>query len=177
MYGKAYAGIGLGAGSVSIPGAVYDAVADFWDREIPTELTKAQIRNLLEMIIPAYHTAILEKNLPPYEYSPLGSSNAQLFDYLIAATGQPRDILNDALFSLESCTMNGTIDGRYLRPDTWQEVAPPTAWEQFTEAVAPGASNLGEQLNKQFNKVLIGGAILVAVVMIGKTVVRSAFAR
>jgi len=170
MYGTAYNGLDLGGGVMSIPGSAYDAIATYHDRNIPSEMNQAQIRNIVEMILPAYHNAVVNSGLPVYTYAPESSANKELFEYLIGATSQSRDTIQDVLFSLEQCVLTGTVDGKYLQPNTWKEIKPPSSLQ---ELFAPATDSVSATLGKQFNKILIGAGIVIVLVMLGSTAIKS----
>lgn len=164
------------AGVIAIPGSVYDTIARFYRDNIPTEKPLGDLRNLVESVLPAYHDAIAVRGMDPYVWSPVSSANGPLLDHLVSSLSIPRDTIQDVLFSAESCAASGAIDGRYWRPDTYQDTRPPSVVDTVFAPVNQTGSAIAAGLNSLSTKMLVLGGLVVLVVIANK-VPWSAFVR
>jgi len=160
--------------TMTVPGGVYSDLVNYWyDRPYMwpgLEADKDQLRNLAEVLLPMYmHAVTTGGQAMLVDDIRWNEANRPLRQYLQDRSGQPQGNVDSFLQALQQATLEGAIDGRYLSPAVWEEVAPPTMLEQIQQAGITGG--IADVVGSSVNKLLITAGIVAAVVFIGRAAI------
>ena len=132
-----------------------------------------EIHRMVKTIVPIYKDAVEFKGFAPYELGvPEGIPTLK---YVQQQAGYERNMTNFILTTIENMAKGGEIDIKYWNPKAGAEVQKqPSAAEK---ALAPVAAQVGKTVETTFNKVLITGAIVGIVYLLGKELLKGVVLR
>ena len=151
-----------------------ELIARFWDAEIPTDRSWAQLREICDNLLDVYKVAVVDGAQTPTVFEPTGAHDQELVVYMAGKSGYPPDMIKDFLFSLESTYIAGNIDIHQYDPRSASEVKKaldeiePGIFAQIKDAL----STLGKPLEGGFTKLLVAGGIVTVVVFLGRDLIR-----
>lgn len=162
------------AGTMAIPGGDYRALVDHW-YAMPYAAggrDKGELRTVAEMLLPAYIDAVTEGGIAPLDMGdPMlwTLQNRELRAYLVDRTSYAGETVDNFLLVLDDAVSAGAVDAKYLQPETWEEIAPPTLSEQILSN--PLTASVGGELSKQITTITIAAAAVAAAVLLGKAAI------
>jgi len=179
MYQHAYAGLNLTPTlgtpePIDIPGGVYSDLVNYWYSlpVITGGRDKGELRTVAEMLLPVYVYGRLYDGIPApvlrngvYWFA---SDNTDLVSYMEQRSGVFGEVIRDFLHMLYNAVQDGIVPANVLEPATWEDVAPPSAWDKFSPAV----SSVADFYGSQFTKVLVAGALVAAIIGVAYVAVK-----
>lgn len=162
-------------GTMPISGADYRALVNHWyAMPFATDgRDKSELRTVAEMLLPAYVNAVTDGGMPILDMSdPMlwTIENRELRGYLVDRTGYAGTTVDNFLLVLDDAVSRGALPAKYLNPEVWEDVAPPTLIEQFFDS--PIAASAGDMIGGQFTKVLIAAGVVTVAVLLGKAAIQ-----
>lgn len=143
-----------------------DAVAEWIDRNVPTEATLAQLKSTTHNILIAYKSALIwNPEFKPARYDPRGEHDRALVTHLMGKTAYSGEQIRDVLYALEQLASTGQV--AYEDYDPVGTVVDQEILERHEERVEAIDNGNGNGSGLGLGILLVGGALL-ALAMFGR---------
>ena len=157
---------------------IHDVIVKNWDASQSNLYTFEQLKNYSQAILPLYLNAVINLNYSPYIFANI--EGQKVAHYINEKTNIPIGFIHYYLHNLQNLATNGIIDIEYYNPDVLsipdaqdliQKEKTDTKKETIPGFLQVVKSNLIPEIDKNINKILIVGASVAVIYLLGRRII------